>query len=52
MSFGVKQQGERHLADFNTATVVAERRGKNDTWDEAEYDNKEDVLCVTDALLE
>ncbi len=25
--FGVSQQGERRLADFNTATVVAERRG-------------------------
>jgi hypothetical protein len=37
------------LADFNTATVVAGRRGKNDTWDEAEYDDKEDVLPVTDA---
>ncbi len=26
-----------------------ERRGKNDAWDEAEYDDKEDVLPVTDA---
>jgi hypothetical protein len=47
--FGMRQQGERRLADFNTATVVAERRDKNDTEDEAEYDNKEDVLPVTDA---
>jgi hypothetical protein len=46
--FGMKQQGERRLADFNTATVVAERRGKNDTKDEAEYDDKEDILPVTD----
>jgi hypothetical protein len=37
------------LADFNTATVIAERMGKNDTWDEAEYNDKEDVLPVTDA---
>ena len=36
------------MADFNTATVVAERRGKNDTWDEAEYNDEEDVLPVTD----
>jgi hypothetical protein len=45
----MKQQGERCLADFNTATVIAERRGKNDTEDEAEYDDEEDVLPVTDA---
>ncbi len=37
------------MADFNTATVIAERRGKNDTEDEAEYDDEEDVLPVTDA---
>ncbi len=37
------------MADFNTATVIAERMGKNDTWDEAEYNDKEDVLPVTDA---
>ncbi len=37
------------MADFNTATVVAERRGNNDTNDEAEYNNEEDVLPVTDA---
>jgi hypothetical protein len=47
--FGMKQQGERRLADFNTATVVVERRGKKDTKDEAEYDDEEDVLPVTDA---
>jgi hypothetical protein len=47
--FGMKQQGARRLADFNTATVVAERRGKNDTKNESEYDDKEDVLPVTDA---
>jgi hypothetical protein len=38
--FGMKQQEERRLAEFNTATVVAERRGKIDTEDEAEYDDK------------
>ncbi len=37
------------MADFNTATVVVERRGKNDTKDEAEYNDEEDVLPVTDA---
>jgi hypothetical protein len=47
--FGMKQRQERCLADFNTATVVAERRGKNDTKDEAEYNDKEDVLPVTHA---
>ncbi len=26
-----------------------ERRGKSDAWDEAEYDDKDDVLPVTDA---
>jgi hypothetical protein len=26
-----------------------ERRGKGDAWDEAEYDDKDYVLCVTDA---
>jgi hypothetical protein len=26
-----------------------ERRGKSDAWDEAEYDNKDEVLPVTDA---
>ncbi len=47
--FGMKQQGGRHLADFNTATVVVEKRGNNDTDDEAEYNDKEDVLPATDA---
>jgi hypothetical protein len=47
--FGMKQQEERHLAEFNTATGVAERRGKIDIKDEAEYDDEEDVLPVTDA---
>jgi hypothetical protein len=47
--FGMKQRGERCLADFNTATVVVERRGKNETKDEAEYDDEEDVFPVTDA---
>jgi hypothetical protein len=51
--FGMKQQEERRLADFNTATntatVIAERRGKIDTKDEAEYNDREDVLPVTDA---
>jgi hypothetical protein len=45
----MKQQEKRYLAEFNTATVVAERRGKIDTEDEAEYDDKEVVLPVTDA---
>ncbi len=47
--FGMKQQGKRRLADFNTATVVVERRGKNDPKDETEYNDEEDVLPVTDA---
>ncbi len=37
------------MAEFNTATVVAKRRGKIDTKDEAKYDDEEDVLPVTDA---
>ncbi len=50
--FGMKQQGERRLADFNTATVMgklntrykaAEKRSPNtDTKDDTEYDDKED----------
>ncbi len=47
--FGMKQQEERHLTEFNTATVVAEWRGKINTEDEAKYNEKEDVLPVTDA---
>ncbi len=42
--FGKKQQGERRLTDFNTATVVVERRGKNYTKDEAEYNDKESLM--------
>jgi hypothetical protein len=49
--FGMKQRGERRLADFNTARVIVERRGKNDTEGEAEYNDEEDVLPVTDAPL-
>jgi hypothetical protein len=49
--FGMKQQEEKHLAEFNSATVVAERRGKIDTENEAEYNDKEGVLPVTDALF-
>ncbi len=45
----MKQQEERHLAEFNRATVDVEGRGKIDTEDEAEYDDEEDVLPVTDA---
>jgi hypothetical protein len=47
--FGMKQREEWRLAEFNTATVVAERRGKIDTKDEAEYNDEEDVLPDTDA---
>ncbi len=47
--FGAKQWEERHLAEFNTATVVVERRGKIDTKDVAKYDDEEDVLPVTNA---
>jgi hypothetical protein len=40
------------LADFNTAIVVAERRGKNDTKDEAEYDDKRMFFLSLMHLLE
>ncbi len=36
------------MAEFNTATVVAERRGEIVIEDEAEYNDKADILPVTD----
>ena len=48
----MKQQEERHLAEFNRATVDVEGRGKIDTEDEAEYDDKRMFFLSLMHLLE